>query len=50
MLAGNETSSTALSWILYVLALHPDSQERLRQEVMTVQDERPSMSVSDNVL
>jgi cytochrome P450 len=43
MLAGNETSSTALTWILWQLALHPELQDRLREECQSVDDERPSM-------
>lgn len=43
MLAGNETSSTALTWTLHLLSLHPEIQDRLREEVTAVQDERPEM-------
>nr|XP_031861425.1 uncharacterized protein CI109_003029 [Kwoniella shandongensis]KAA5528497.1 hypothetical protein CI109_003029 [Kwoniella shandongensis] len=43
MLAGNETSSTALTWILYMLAQHPEFQVRLREEVKAVDDDRPSL-------
>lgn len=49
MLAGNETSSTALSWILYVLSQNPESQERLRTEIMEVQDERPSVETLNSL-
>lgn len=43
MLAGNETSSTALTWLLYRLALHKDVQDRLRAECQAVPNDRPSM-------
>jgi len=43
MLAGNETSSTALTWTLYLLSLHPESQDRLRAELAEVPSENPSM-------
>ena len=34
--AGNETSPTALSWALYLLARHPDVQDAMREEVVRV--------------
>ncbi|WVQ74482.1 hypothetical protein IAR50_004083 [Cryptococcus sp. DSM 104548] len=43
MLAGNETSSTALSWTLYHLSLNMDVQAKLREEVMSISDERPDV-------
>ena len=35
LLAGSETSSNALAFTIYLLALHPDIQEKLRSEVKT---------------
>ncbi|BEI86734.1 hypothetical protein CcaverHIS002_0700800 [Cutaneotrichosporon cavernicola] len=43
MLAGNETSSTALTWLLYRLSIHKDVQDRLRAECQAVPTDRPSM-------
>lgn len=34
ILAGHETTSTALTWALYQLGLHSDLQERLRVEIL----------------
>jgi cytochrome P450 len=36
MVAGNETSSNALTWILYLLARHPQYIHEIRQELQTV--------------
>ncbi|RYP74893.1 hypothetical protein DL769_003914 [Monosporascus sp. CRB-8-3] len=33
MAAGHDTSANMLSWSLYILALHPDIQDKLRREV-----------------
>ncbi|WWC72890.1 uncharacterized protein I206_106854 [Kwoniella pini CBS 10737] len=49
MLAGNETSSTALTWILYSLSQHPEAQKRLREEAMEVSDERPSLETLNSL-
>ncbi|ODN76831.1 hypothetical protein, variant [Cryptococcus amylolentus CBS 6039] len=43
MLAGNETTSTGLTWILYNLSQNQDVQEKLRQEVQSVSEDRPSL-------
>ncbi len=32
-IAGHETTATALTWTMYLLAKHPEIQERLRNEV-----------------
>jgi cytochrome P450 len=36
LVAGHETSSNALSWLLYLLSTRPDCLERLRQEFYSV--------------
>jgi cytochrome P450 len=37
-LAGHETSASALAWALYVLALHPQVQDRVAAEAMALGD------------
>jgi cytochrome P450 len=46
LVAGHETSSNALSWILYLLSTHPDCLERVRAEFFSVLGEAP-LSHSD---
>ncbi|MEO1291499.1 MAG: cytochrome P450 [Pseudomonadota bacterium] len=41
-LAGHETSATALTWALYLIALDERVQEKMRQEAQTVLDDRPA--------
>ena len=41
LVAGHETSSNALSWMLYLLSTHPDCLERVRQEIDAVLGDRP---------
>jgi cytochrome P450 len=41
LVAGHETSSNALSWLLYLLSSRPDCLERLRQEFHSVLGEAP---------
>jgi len=46
LVAGHETSSNALSWLLYLLSSRPDCIERVRQEFDSVLGDRP-LSFSD---
>ncbi len=46
LVAGHETSSNALSWLLYLLSTRPDCVERIRQEFDVVLGDR-SLSYSD---
>ncbi|MDX1780224.1 MAG: cytochrome P450 [Thalassovita sp.] len=45
-LAGHETSASALAWALYLLAMHPDWQDRVANEALdTIEPESPDFSV-----
>jgi cytochrome P450 len=46
LVAGHETSSNALSWLLYLLSSHPDCLERVRHEFDSVLGNAP-LSFSD---
>jgi len=46
LVAGHETSSNALSWLLYLLSTHPDCVDRVRQEFDSVLCDKP-LSYSD---
>lgn len=41
MVAGNETSSNSLAWVLYLLARHPEYIERIRAEIAEVNGDGP---------
>ncbi|KAG9010599.1 hypothetical protein FRB95_003451 [Tulasnella sp. JGI-2019a] len=43
LLAGHETTATAMSWGLYWLAKAPSLQSKLREEVLAVPNDSPSM-------
>lgn len=43
LVAGHETTSTATSWTLYCLTQHPNVQRKLREELMQVSTDSPSM-------
>src|SRR5690606_16600984 len=40
-LAGHETTASALTWAVYFLTQHPESAERLKEEVDRVLGDRP---------
>jgi long-chain fatty acid omega-monooxygenase len=44
-IAGTETTSTSLLWLILLLATHPDIQEKVQQEIdeHVPRDEMPSM-------
>ncbi|MGO4916836.1 cytochrome P450 [Pseudogemmobacter sp. W21_MBD1_M6] len=44
-LAGHETSASALAWSLYLLAMHPDVQDKVAAEALLVDFENPSFSM-----
>ncbi len=46
LVAGHETSSNALSWLLYLISTRPDCVDRIRQEFDSVLGEKP-LSYSD---
>lgn len=39
MLAGHDSTAMSLSWLLYDLALHPDDQIRVREEIRNVKSQ-----------
>ena len=47
MLAGHETTSMAMTWILLLLAQHEDCQEKVREEVRKVLGDRDEISFQD---
>jgi cytochrome P450 len=45
--AGHETTANALSWAVYLLAQHPDAQEKVHAEVQAAMGERPHITAGD---
>ncbi|KAJ3514175.1 hypothetical protein NLJ89_g2525 [Agrocybe chaxingu] len=43
LVAGHETTSTATTWALYALSLRPDVQTKLRDELLAVVTDNPTM-------
>lgn len=46
MFAGTDTTSLALTWILFLLAHYPDAQDRLRTELLSVVPSAPVESLT----
>jgi cytochrome P450 len=46
LVAGHETSSNGLSWLLYLLSQHPETLQRIREEFSSVLCDRP-LSAAD---
>ncbi|KAK7036230.1 cytochrome P450 [Favolaschia claudopus] len=47
--AGHETTSTATTWALYALALHPEVQKTLRAELQTMGTDSPSLEALNSL-
>ncbi|KAJ7800339.1 cytochrome P450 [Mycena leptocephala] len=43
LVAGHETTSTAVTWALFALTQNPTAQERLREELLSIPTDRPTM-------
>jgi len=43
LVAGHETTSVATTWALFALTKHPDVQEKLRAELLSVSTDNPTM-------
>ncbi|EJF55963.1 cytochrome P450 [Dichomitus squalens LYAD-421 SS1] len=43
LVAGHETTSTATTWCLFALTQSPDVQKKLRDELLTIETENPTM-------
>jgi len=49
VVAGHETTSTSLSWTLHALTLHPHVQDKLREELLSVGSDEPSLEVLEGL-
>ncbi|OJT05109.1 Cytochrome P450 72A14 [Trametes pubescens] len=43
LIAGHETTSTSTTWALYAFCKHPEVQRKLREELLTVETDAPTM-------
>ena len=49
MCIGHETTSTATSWALYSLGTHKNIQDKLRQEMLSISTETPTMEELNSI-
>ncbi|TYJ53845.1 hypothetical protein B9479_005532 [Cryptococcus floricola] len=49
LVAGSETTATSLALYLDIISQHSDVQDRLRKELLSVKEERPSFETLDNL-
>jgi cytochrome P450 len=47
MAAGGDTSANTLSWSVYVMAKHQDTQDKLREEIQSLDRTQPTPPYSD---
>uniref|UniRef100_A0A8C6E534 Cytochrome P450 family 4 subfamily B member 1 n=1 Tax=Moschus moschiferus TaxID=68415 RepID=A0A8C6E534_MOSMO len=47
MFAGHDTTTSAISWVLYCLSLYPEHQQRCREEIQEILGDRDSLKWDD---
>uniref|UniRef100_A0A8C3RYN1 Cytochrome P450 family 4 subfamily B member 1 n=1 Tax=Chelydra serpentina TaxID=8475 RepID=A0A8C3RYN1_CHESE len=47
MFGGHDTTGTGISWLLYCLALHPEHQQRCREEIKEILGDRETIQWND---
>nr|XP_023960726.1 cytochrome P450 4B1-like [Chrysemys picta bellii] len=47
MFAGHDTTGSGISWLLYCLALHPEHQQRCREEIKEILGDRDTVQWED---